>query len=237
MFLFLVSILSVSFNSNYTYAANEIETKVEGTGTNIIQANNLVGQLDIKNTLQNTINNNSWITNTNSWTKVENTKIEDDLNEYLDKTGDKYNELYKTNNKVLNNTVSLNDLQDTIVDSFVETATDEDNSNIWNDFPWGQCTYYVAKNKLVTWRGNAGEWYYQASVSWIDVGKKAEVGAIVVFKWTWYSKYWHVWIVEGIEDNKIYISEMNARWKWVISYRYVWIGDRRIVGYIYTGNR
>ena len=237
----LISFMFIS----QTYAYTGGETKLEGTGTqiNIEPDKKLIGTLNLNNQLQIIINkeelNKTEVTLlSQSWITQEKT-IQQDLNEYLDKTSDKYQELNKANTKTLNTTISLNDLEDTIVDSFVETAdvNDEDNANVGNDFPWWQCTYYVARNKLVTWRGNAGEWYTNAIAAGVETSKTPKVWAIIVFKWKGYSKYWHVWIVESIEDNRIFISEMNAKWKWVISSRYVTKWDRRIIGYIYAEER
>jgi LysM repeat protein len=48
-------------------------------------------------------------------------------------------------------------------------------------FVWGNCTYYVALNKNVTWRGNANQWIRNASAAGVPTGSKPVAGAIVSF--------------------------------------------------------
>ncbi|MDQ1344045.1 MAG: hypothetical protein QG650_765, partial [Patescibacteria group bacterium] len=46
-------------------------------------------------------------------------------------------------------------------------------------FAWGNCTYYVANNKNVTWRGNANQWLRNAAAAGVPTGKTPAAGAIV----------------------------------------------------------
>lgn len=39
-------------------------------------------------------------------------------------------------------------------------------------FAWGNCTYYVALNKKVTWRGNANQWLRNAAAAGVPTGSK-----------------------------------------------------------------
>src|SRR5258708_32025130 len=46
-------------------------------------------------------------------------------------------------------------------------------------FPVGWCTWYVATKRNVTWRGDAGFWYANASAQGYPVGPTPKVGAIM----------------------------------------------------------
>jgi surface antigen len=39
-------------------------------------------------------------------------------------------------------------------------------------FVWGNCTYYVATHKNVTWRGNANQWLRNAAAAGVATGNK-----------------------------------------------------------------
>jgi surface antigen len=76
-----------------------------------------------------------------------------------------------------------------------------------DDFPWGQCTWYVASRRAVTpWGGDAGQWL-AAAAPYRPEGDVPIAGAIVVFD------YWplgHVGYVESVSsDGTFEISEMN----------------------------
>ncbi len=73
-------------------------------------------------------------------------------------------------------------------------------------FPYGQCTYYAASRRNVTWAGNAG-WWFSAANGIRPEGHVAVAGAIVVFHTGWFG---HVAIVESVNpDGSFVISEMN----------------------------
>jgi LysM repeat protein len=73
-------------------------------------------------------------------------------------------------------------------------------------FPYGQCTYYAASRRNVSWAGNAG-WWFQAANGIRPEGHVAVAGAIVVFHTGWFG---HVGIVESVNpDGSFVISEMN----------------------------
>ena len=57
-------------------------------------------------------------------------------------------------------------------------------------FAWGNCTYYVANHKNVTWRGNANAWLRNAAAAGVPTGKNAAVGAIVSFSGHGYNPYY-----------------------------------------------
>jgi len=73
-------------------------------------------------------------------------------------------------------------------------------------FPYGQCTYYVASRRNVTWGGNAWEWWY-AAAGIRPEGHVPVEGAIVVFDGGWDG---HVAYVEHVNlDGSFIVSEMN----------------------------
>ena len=73
-------------------------------------------------------------------------------------------------------------------------------------FPYGQCTYYVASRRDVTWGGNAWAWFENAN-GLRPEGHVPVTGAIVVFHDGWFG---HVAYVESVDpDNSFVISEMN----------------------------
>lgn len=100
-----------------------------------------------------------------------------------------------------------------------------------NTFPYGYCTWYVAQVKYVPWRGNAGEWLYNAKAMGYKTGKTPKAGAIVVTTDNTY--YGHVAIVEKFSGSTITVSEMNYKGWGVKNTRVISINDRKIRGYIY----
>ncbi len=92
----------------------------------------------------------------------------------------------------------------------------------------GYCTWYAAKKwkeytgMPVTWSGDGGRWFDNAS----EEGRKVSTepldavrGAIIV--WTRARSAGHVAFVEDVDEEGIYISEMNARGLWVVSDAYL----------------
>ncbi|GAC1644053.1 MAG: hypothetical protein NVS9B11_14070 [Candidatus Dormibacteraceae bacterium] len=100
-------------------------------------------------------------------------------------------------------------------------------------FPAGWCTYYVATKRNVTWRGDAGYWYANASAQGYPVGPTPKVGAIMV---TWESWAGHVAYVESVNaDGSFVVSEMNWIAFNVINERTIKPGQLGgvLVGFIY----
>ncbi|HVS48222.1 MAG TPA: LysM peptidoglycan-binding domain-containing protein [Candidatus Dormibacteraeota bacterium] len=100
-------------------------------------------------------------------------------------------------------------------------------------FPAGWCTWYVATKRNVTWRGDAGYWYSNASAQGYPVGQTPKVGAIMV---TWESWAGHVAYVEAVNpDGSWVVSEMNYIAFNVINERTIKPGQLggRLVGFIY----
>lgn len=99
----------------------------------------------------------------------------------------------------------------------------------------GNCTWHVARNKNVTWRGNANQWIRNARAQGVPTGKTPAVGAIVQFSGYGYSpQYGHVGIVTDIVDGNIIVSDMNYSGLYQITIRKVAIDHPAIDGYIYA---
>ncbi len=102
-----------------------------------------------------------------------------------------------------------------------------------NKFPVGWCTYYVATKRNVTWNGDAGYWYQNASYQGYQVGPAPRVGAIMV---TWESWAGHVAYVEAVNpDGSWVVTEMNWVAFDVIDERTIKPGQlgSKLVGFIY----
>ncbi len=106
-------------------------------------------------------------------------------------------------------------------------------------FPWGQCTWYVAQKRYISWSGHAKSWLYNAqamgySVCW---GSQCQPrpGAIVSLRGGgWLSRlYGHVAYVEAVSNGRFTISEMNHAGLGVRTVRTFPIGSGAIAGFIY----
>jgi surface antigen len=85
----------------------------------------------------------------------------------------------------------------------------------------------------VTWRGDAGYWYYNASAQGYPVGPTPKQGSIMV---TWESYLGHVAYVESVNaDGSWVVSEMNYVQFNVINERTIKPGQlgNALVGFIY----
>ncbi len=102
-------------------------------------------------------------------------------------------------------------------------------------FAWGNCTYYVALNKNVTWRGNANQWMRNAAAAGVSTGTKPVAGAIVSFSGHGYNGYYgHVGIVVDIDGEDIIVKDMNYRRLNEVTVRRIPVGHSSIRGYIYV---
>jgi LysM repeat protein len=102
-----------------------------------------------------------------------------------------------------------------------------------NKFPVGWCTYYVATKRNVTWNGDAGYWYQNASAQGYSVGPTPKPGSIMV---TWESWAGHVAYVESVNpDGSWVVTEMNWVAFDVIDQRTIKPGQlgSKLVGFIY----
>lgn len=102
-------------------------------------------------------------------------------------------------------------------------------------FAWGNCTYYVALNKNVTWRGNANQWLRNAAAAGVATGSKPVPGAIVAFSGRGYNPYYgHVGIVVDIDGDDIIVKDMNYRRLNEVTVRRIPTNNSTIRGYIYV---
>lgn len=103
-----------------------------------------------------------------------------------------------------------------------------------NGFPYGQCTYYIAGRRTVTWGGNAIDWWWNANGIRPE-GHTPVAGAIAVYHNGWFG---HVAYVESVNpDGSYVVTEMNywgngGGWG-RIDRRTVGPGDRTATGFIY----
>ena len=82
---------------------------------------------------------------------------------------------------------------------------------IADSFPWGQCTWYVASLRSVTWWGNADEWFGNARSQGYSTGSTPKVGSIVVWGpgngYSWFGHVAYVVAVDGPSD--FWVDEAN----------------------------
>ncbi len=100
-----------------------------------------------------------------------------------------------------------------------------------HSFPYGYCTWYVARKRYVPWGGNAGAWLYNAKSSGYATGRTPRVGAIMVTTENRY--YGHVAYVEKVSGDTITVSEMNYVGFAKSSRRTLSASSRAIKGFIY----
>jgi surface antigen len=95
-------------------------------------------------------------------------------------------------------------------------------TNDW--FPWGQCTWYAASLRNVTWNGNAWEWAWTAAAAGRPTGMRPRVGALVVFgPGNGYSGFGHVAYVVAVQSRTSFtIDEGNFLGLGVIDQRQIW---------------
>jgi len=111
-------------------------------------------------------------------------------------------------------------------------------SGSWS-FAFGDCTWYVATQRKVTWGGNAYQWWANAAAAGYAEGQTPQVGSIVVWGQDvpGYSYgYGHVAYVQAVQGNQFEVSEMNfgapgGGWDRV---DYRWVADGAgYLGFIY----
>jgi surface antigen len=104
-----------------------------------------------------------------------------------------------------------------------------------HDFPYGQCTWWVAQQRAIPSWGNAVDWLPNAAASGYSTcsGRYCipQVGAVVSLQG--HKIFGHVGYVEEVGGGKIKISEMNYIGWGEMNYRWITIGDIIIKGYIY----
>ena len=101
-------------------------------------------------------------------------------------------------------------------------------------FPFGQCTWWAAYNRRVTWGGNAEDWLTNASALGMPTSARPSIGAIVVY-WPGgrYSPLGHVALVVTVMADAYTVSEMNAAAGWGrVSTRTIGWPDPDVQGFI-----
>ncbi len=102
-------------------------------------------------------------------------------------------------------------------------------------FAWGNCTWYVAQHKSVSWRGNANQWMRNAKSAGVKTGQTPIPGAIIQFSGRGYNRsYGHVGIVADVTDDEIIVKDMNYRSINEVTIRKISKNDSSIDGYIYA---
>ncbi len=127
---------------------------------------------------------------------------------------------------VSKNNEDLNNLNNVNV-----VAGDDRSPSQSRQFPWGQCTYYVALRRYVPWNGHAKYWLPNARAYGYTTGTAPVPGAIIVTAEN--GRYGHVAYVEAVDGNKVTISEMNFIGVGIKSMRIISASNPIIKGYIY----
>jgi surface antigen len=90
-------------------------------------------------------------------------------------------------------------------------------------FPWGQCTWYVASLRNVTWTGDAWAWAGNAAAQGHSEGMTPRVGAIVVWgAGNGYSGFGHVAYVAAVNGpSDFVVNEANYSGLGVVDQRHI----------------
>lgn len=93
----------------------------------------------------------------------------------------------------------------------------------FDDYPWGQCTWYVASLRNVYWSGNAWEWAYTARAAGRPEGMTPRVGSLVVFgPGHGYSQFGHVAYVVSVHGSSNFtVDEANMLGLGIVDQRHI----------------
>jgi peptidoglycan DL-endopeptidase CwlO len=93
----------------------------------------------------------------------------------------------------------------------------------FDDYPWGQCTWYVASLRNVYWSGNAWEWAATAAAAGRLEGRTPRVGSLVVFAPGGnYSQFGHVAYVVAVQGPRSFtVDEANMLGLGVVDQRHI----------------
>ncbi len=100
-------------------------------------------------------------------------------------------------------------------------------------FPYGQCTWWAAYNRRVSWNGNARDWLANAKAQGVPTSDVPSLGAIAVYApGGAYSDYGHVAVVVARGPHSYTVSEMRAPgWGEVTTREIAW-PDPHVQGFI-----
>ena len=101
-------------------------------------------------------------------------------------------------------------------------------------FPYGQCTWWAAYNRRVTWSGNAGDWLANAAHQGYATQPAPTPGAIAVYRPSpeYDPAYGHVAVVVAVSGGSYTVSEMNfTGWGRVDTRSIAW-PDPHVEGFI-----
>jgi surface antigen len=92
-----------------------------------------------------------------------------------------------------------------------------------DDYPWGQCTWYVASLRNVYWSGDAWEWASSARAYGQPEGMRPRVGSLVVFgPGHGYSQFGHVAYVVSVQGpTNFTVDEANMLGLGVVDQRHI----------------
>lgn len=101
-------------------------------------------------------------------------------------------------------------------------------------FPYGQCTWWAAYNRRITWSGNAGDWLANAAAQGHRTDASPTVGAIAVYRPGpgYDPNFGHVAVVTAVEPGSYAVSEMNFTGWGQVSTRTIAWPDPHIEGFI-----
>ena len=101
-------------------------------------------------------------------------------------------------------------------------------------FPWGQCTYWAAFNRVVTWNGDAWQWLANAAAHGEATSSGPAYGSIVVYRaGAGYSVFGHVGLVVGVHGSSFTVSEMNYLGLGIVDLRESPWPDGAVEGFIW----
>ena len=100
-------------------------------------------------------------------------------------------------------------------------------------FAAGNCTWWAAYNRQVTWNGNGTDWLLNAAAQGYATSPTPQYRAIAVYPaGPAYSQYGHVALVIGVTPTSYTVSEMNYRGLGVVDQRTIAWPDPVVEGFI-----
>jgi len=100
-------------------------------------------------------------------------------------------------------------------------------------FPYGQCTWWAAYNRNVSWNGNGGYWLLNAAAWGASTSALPQYHSIAVYPASrFYSQYGHVALVVAVTPASYTVSEMNYKGLGVVDQRTIAWPDPLVEGFI-----